>query len=110
MSSAQVAYTVLEVLIAVFCCIGNVLVIWAVWSSKSLRQPTFYFIASLAVADFLLGCVAVPIALVVDGQMETLFHSCLFMSCFVLLLPQASMLSLLAIAVDRYLRVQIPLR
>ncbi|KAJ8399583.1 hypothetical protein AAFF_G00409940 [Aldrovandia affinis] len=49
-------------------------------------------------------------AVVVDGQVQTLFHTCLFISCVVVLLIQSSVLSLLAIRVDCYLHVHIPLR
>ncbi|KAM4613726.1 adenosine receptor A1-like [Polymixia lowei] len=110
MAVGEVVYTVLEVLIAISCFLGNLLVIWAVWSSKSLRQPTFCFMVSLAVADFVVGCVAIPMAVVVDGRVKTSFHDCLFICCVVILFTLASVLSLLAIAVDRYLRVFIPLR
>ncbi|KAI7794628.1 putative adenosine receptor A1-like [Triplophysa rosa] len=103
-------YTSLELLIAVACCLGNVLVVWAVCLRRTFRQPTFCFVVSLAVADFLVGVVAVPLAVLVDGWVEIPFHACLAVSCVVLVLTQASVLSLLAIAVDRYLRVSIPLR
>lgn len=103
-------YMSLEIAIAVACCLGNVMVVWAVQMRRSLRQPTFCFVVSLAVADFLVGAVAVPLAVLVDGWVRTSFHVCLAVSCVVLVLTQASVLSLLAIAVDRYLRVRIPLR
>ncbi|XP_051567948.1 adenosine receptor A1 [Myxocyprinus asiaticus] len=106
----KVTYTFLEVFIAVGCCLGNLLVIWAIWSSRALHQTTFCFVMSLAVADFLVGALAVPLAVVVDGHLQTTFHSCLFISCMVIVLTQASVNSLLAIAVDRYLRVYNPLR
>ncbi|XP_067316583.1 adenosine receptor A3-like [Pseudorasbora parva] len=108
--SEKVIYTSLEVLIAVGCCLGNGLVIWAVWSCRALSQTTFCFIVSLAVADFLVGMVAVPFAVIVDGRLKTSFHCCLFISCVVIVLILASVHSLLAIAVDRYLRVYKPLR
>ncbi|KAL6458435.1 hypothetical protein MHYP_G00336650 [Metynnis hypsauchen] len=107
---AEVIYTVLEVIIAVACCLGNVLVIWAVWTRGALRQPTFCFIVSLAVADFLVGALAIPLAVLVDGWVEMSFYGCLFISCVVIVLTQASVHSLLAIAVDRFLCVYIPLR
>lgn len=106
----QVIYSVLEGLIAVSCCLGNMLVIVALWTTKSLKQPTFCLIVSLAVADFMVGCVAIPIAVLVDGWAETSFHDCLFLSCVILLLTLVSILCLMAIAVDRFLRVFIPLR
>lgn len=106
----EVIYTVVEVIIAISCCLGNMLVIFAVWISKSMQQPTFCLIVSLAVADFMVGCVAIPLAVLVDGRVRTSFHGCLFISCVLILLTLVSVLSLVAIAVDRYLRVYIPLR
>ncbi|XP_036425571.1 adenosine receptor A1-like [Colossoma macropomum] len=108
-SNARWEYVPLEVLIAVGCCLGNGLVIWAVWTCGALRQPTFCFIASLAVADFLVGSVAIPLAVLVDIHMKTSFHGCLFMCCVLLMLQMASVVLLLAIAIDRCLRVRIPL-
>ncbi|XP_036425577.1 adenosine receptor A1-like [Colossoma macropomum] len=109
-SSAVWVFLPLEVIIAVACCLGNVLVIWAVWTCGALSQPTFCFIVSLAVADFLVGSVAIPIAALVDIRMNTSFYGCLFMCCIIIMLQVASVVLLLAIAVDRFLRVHIPLR
>ncbi|XP_008278574.1 adenosine receptor A1-like [Stegastes partitus] len=110
MNAGEVIYMLVEVLIAVSCCLGNLLVILALWTSKSIQQPTFCLIVSLAVADFMVGCVAIPLAVVVDGRVKTSFHTCLFISCVVILLTLVSVLSLLAIAVDRFFRVYVPLR
>lgn len=110
MTVASLIYTLLEVLIAVSCCLGNMLVVLALWTSKSMKKPTFCLIVSLAVADFMVGCVAIPMAVVVDGRVRTSFYSCLFYSCVVILLTLVSVLCLTAIAVDRFLRVYIPLR
>nr|XP_046252114.1 adenosine receptor A3-like [Scatophagus argus] len=107
-----VAYTVLEVLIAVACCLGNALVVCAVCIGirDSLREPTFCFLISLAVADFLVGVAAVPLAVLLDGWVSVTPDLCLLLSCVVLVLTQASVLSLLAIAVDRYFRLHTPIR
>ncbi|XP_053174272.1 adenosine receptor A1-like [Scomber japonicus] len=107
-----VAYTTLEVLIAVACCLGNTLVVCAVCVGirDSLREPTFCFLVSLAVADFLVGVAAVPLAVLLDGWVNMTSDLCLLLSCVVLVLTQASVLSLLAIAVDRYLRLHTPHR
>ncbi|XP_031710397.1 adenosine receptor A1-like [Anarrhichthys ocellatus] len=105
-----VIYTLSEVLIAVSCCLGNVLVVLALWTSKSLQQPTFCLIVCLAVADFMVGCVAIPLAVMGNGQVTTSFHGCLFINCVVVLLTHVSVLCLTAIAVDRFLRVYVPLR
>lgn len=107
-----VVYTVLEVLVATACCFGNMLVVFAVCTGirDSLREPTFCFLVSLAVADFLVGVAAVPLAVLLDGWASLIPDVCLLLSCVVLVLTQASVLSLLAIAVDRYLRLHTPLR
>ncbi|XP_060913481.1 adenosine receptor A3-like [Labrus mixtus] len=107
-----VVYTVLEVLIAVTCCLGNVLVVCAVCIGirDFLHEPTFCFLVSLAVADLLVGVAAVPLAVLLDGWVSLTPDLCLLLSCVVLVLTQASVLSLLAIAVDRYLRLHTPLR
>ncbi|KAM9410235.1 adenosine receptor A1-like isoform 3-T3 [Pholidichthys leucotaenia] len=110
MDVEELIYTLVEVIIAISCCLGNMLVILALWTSKGIKQPTFSLIVSLAVADFLVGCVAIPSAVVVDGKLRTSFHACLFISCVVILLTFVSVLCLAAIAVDRFLRVYIPLR
>lgn len=110
MDVGEVIYTLLEVLIAVCCCLGNMLVILALWTGKIIQQPTFCLIICLAVADFMVGCVAIPLAVLVDGRVKTSFHGCLFISCVVILLTLVSVLCLTAIAVDRFLRVFIPLR
>ncbi|XP_050968559.1 adenosine receptor A3 isoform X1 [Labeo rohita] len=104
------SYPCLDVLIAVGCCLGNVLVIWAVWKSGALNKPTFCLIVSLAVADFLVGAVAIPLAVIVDIHVKIPFYACLFMSCVLIVPQQASVLTLLSIAVDRFLRVRIPFR
>ncbi|XP_061115035.1 adenosine receptor A1-like [Conger conger] len=105
----QKLYIALEILVGLACCLGNLLVVWAVCVNRSLRQPTFCFVVSLAGADFLVGAVAIPLALLVDGKVSS-FYGCLFSCCVLLVLTQSSVLSLLAIAVDRYLRVRTPLR
>nr|XP_055070002.1 adenosine receptor A3-like [Misgurnus anguillicaudatus] len=100
----------LEVLIAIGCCLGNLLVIWAVRKSGSLNQPTFCLIVSLAMADFLVGCVVVPLSAVEAVNFEMSFHACLFINCVLIVPLQASVLTLMTIALDRFLRVCIPFR
>ncbi|XP_038134361.1 adenosine receptor A1-like [Cyprinodon tularosa] len=108
MDVEHVIYTSVEVFIALCCCLGNMTVVLALWRTRSVQQPTYCLIVSLAVADFLVGAVAIPLAVLVDGRVETAFHTCLFISCVVILLTLVSVLCLTAIAVDRYLRLVFP--
>ncbi|XP_076869800.1 uncharacterized protein LOC143521124 [Brachyhypopomus gauderio] len=101
----EVIYTAVEAFIAVGCCVGNALVIWAMWTSGALRHATFCFIFSLAVAALLVGVVTVPVLVLVDVSVKTSSHNCLLMCCMVIVLQVASVAFLLAIAVDRCLRV-----
>ncbi|XP_014021467.1 adenosine receptor A1-like [Salmo salar] len=105
----QAIYIVLEVIISVTSVIGNVMVIWAVRINHSLRDTTFCFIVSLALADIAVGALVIPLAVTINIGFKTHFYSCLLVTCIVLVLTQSSILALLAIAFDRYLRVKIPM-
>ncbi|XP_069003069.1 adenosine receptor A2b [Embiotoca jacksoni] len=103
-------YIVIELVIAVLSISGNILVCWAVAINTTLKNATNYFLVSLAVADILVGCLAIPFAITISIGIHLDFYGCLFLACFVLVLTQSSIFSLLAIAIDRYLAVKIPLR
>ncbi|XP_019944958.1 adenosine receptor A1b [Paralichthys olivaceus] len=106
----QAFYIGMEVVIAVASVIGNVMVVWAVKINKSLRDNTFCFIVSLALADIAVGALVIPLAITINIELKTHFYSCLLVACTVLVLTQSSIFALLAIAIDRYLRVKIPTR
>ncbi|XP_032472084.1 adenosine receptor A2b isoform X1 [Phocoena sinus] len=103
-------YVVLELALAALAVAGNVLVCAAVGTSSALQTPTNYFLVSLAAADVAVGLFAIPFAVTISLGFCTDFHSCLFLACFVLVVTQSSIFSLLAVAVDRYLAVRVPLR
>ncbi|XP_076867296.1 adenosine receptor A2b [Brachyhypopomus gauderio] len=106
----NVFYIAIELIIAVVSIVGNVLVCWAVAINSTLKNATNYFLVSLAVADILVGCLAIPFAITISLGLPSDFNGCLFLACFVLVLTQSSIFSLLAVAIDRYLAVKIPLR
>lgn len=103
-------YIAIELVIALVSIVGNVLVCWAVAINSTLKNATNYFLVSLAVADILVGCLAIPFAITISIGLRSDFYGCLFLACFVLVLTQSSIFSLLAVAIDRYLAVKIPLR
>lgn len=108
--SSKALYIVMEVVIALSSVVGNVMVVWAVRINRSLRDTTFCFIVSLALADIAVGALVIPLAITISIGLQTHFYSCLLVACTVLVLTQSSILALLAIAFDRYLRVKIPMR
>lgn len=106
----QLVYIVLELLIALLAVAGNVLVCWAVFLNSNLQSITNFFVVSLAVADIAVGLLAIPFAITISTGFCANFFGCLFIACFVLVLTQNSIFSLLAIAVDRYIAIKNPLR
>ncbi|KTG32767.1 hypothetical protein cypCar_00041057 [Cyprinus carpio] len=103
-------YISIEITIALASVLGNVLVVLVVCMNQALRDPTFCFIVSLALADIAVGILVIPLAVVLSLGLSTLFYNCLFISCLLVIITQSSILSLLAIAIDRFLRVKIPTR
>ncbi|XP_056675664.1 adenosine receptor A2b [Monodelphis domestica] len=110
LDSQDTLYIVLELVIAGLSIAGNVLVCCAVATNSTLKTATNYFLVSLAVADIAVGLLAIPFAITISVGFCTDFHSCLFLACFVLVLTQSSIFSMLAVAIDRYLAIKIPLR
>ncbi|KAF3690163.1 Adenosine receptor A1 [Channa argus] len=106
----DMVYISIETAIALASVVGNVLVVLVVCVNRTLRNTTFSFIVSLAVADIAVGVLVIPLAIVISLGLKTQFYTCLFLSCLLLIITQSSILSLLAIAIDRYLRVKIPTR
>ncbi|NXO87982.1 AA3R protein, partial [Sitta europaea] len=110
LSSLDGIYIGTECLVALLATLGNILVLWAVRLEAALQNTTLYFIASLALADIAVGLLVMPLAIVVSLGITVPAYSCLFMCCLLLVFTNASILSLLAIAIDRYLRVKLPTR
>ncbi|XP_058505176.1 histamine receptor H2a [Solea solea] len=91
---------------------GNVLVCLAVCASRRLRCLTNCFIVSLAVIDLLLGLLVLPFSALHQLNDEWPFGPgfCNFYVSMDVMLCTASILTLLAISIDRYLAVTMPLR
>ncbi|XP_028316226.1 histamine H2 receptor-like isoform X6 [Gouania willdenowi] len=109
---SKVVLGVVLSLIILLTVVGNVLVCLAVCASRRLRCLTNCFIVSLAVTDLLLGLLVLPFSalLLLNGEWPLGPIFCNFYICMDVMLCTASILTLLAISVDRYLAVTMPLR
>lgn len=111
LSFSTVSFTILSAAVATG---GNLLVVLAVFldPNKNLRSPSNYFVASLGFADLLVGLLACPMSAVypiTEGLKQTnslyrvWMHMIYFVTC------TASLLSLTALALDRYVAIAYPL-
>nr|XP_020471002.1 adenosine receptor A1-like [Monopterus albus] len=102
-------YITTELIIAVLAIIGNFLVCLAITRNKKLRTVTNYFLVSLAVSDILVGLVAIPCAMLTDlGRPHHNLPLCLVLLSMLMALTQSSILSLLAVAAERYMAILLP--
>lgn len=107
----NVPYMVAELVIALCSTLGNLLVCAAVGLNRKLRTVTNYFLVSLAVADICVGTIAIPCAILTDvGLPRYNFYLCLLMLSVLIMFTQSSIFSLLAVAVERYVAIFMPLR
>ncbi|ROL54454.1 Histamine H2 receptor [Anabarilius grahami] len=111
MTFTALRWVVLVAFIALTIC-GNVLVCLAVATSRRLHQISSCFILSLAVTDLLLGLLVLPLSAMLELRNGRWPLGGVFCNIYIsldVMLCSASILTLLAISVDRYLAISNPL-
>ncbi|XP_031574548.1 octopamine receptor-like [Actinia tenebrosa] len=100
------------ILILIVASVGNGFVGFCVFTHQNLQVPTNYFLVSLATADFLFAILALPFRIydvLEKYKWELGLAACRFWVWLDLLFCSASIASLAAISVDRYLKISSPL-
>ncbi|XP_069042223.1 trace amine-associated receptor 13c-like [Lepisosteus oculatus] len=91
---------------------GNLVVIISISHFRQLHTPTNFLLLSLAVADFLIGLIVMPLQMI--RYIETCWYFgitfCVFFYAVVTLLSVVSLSNILLISIDRYLAVCDPLQ
>lgn len=100
------AFIVMYVVIIGFSLIGNFMVIWTIARNRHMRTVTNYYILNLAVADFLVSLVVMPLKLVeytAPCQWDVFGHSVLCPLLYYILpvFVFTSVLTLAAISIER---------
>ncbi|XP_066488250.1 melanopsin-like [Tiliqua scincoides] len=91
---------------------GNLLVLYAFCSNKRLRTPPNFFIMNLAVSDFLMSATQAPVCFLNSMHREWILGDigCNLYAFCGALFGITSMMTLLAISVDRYCVITKPLQ
>uniref|UniRef100_A0A8D0GH85 G-protein coupled receptors family 1 profile domain-containing protein n=1 Tax=Sphenodon punctatus TaxID=8508 RepID=A0A8D0GH85_SPHPU len=91
---------------------GNLLVLYAFFSNKKLRTPPNYFIMNLAVSDFMMSATQAPVCFFNSLHKEWVLGDigCNLYAFCGALFGITSMMTLLAISIDRYFVITKPLQ
>lgn len=98
----NIPYALFEILVAMLAIIGNAAVIFVFQQEKRLRRRTNYYIVSLALADFLVGLLGIPFAIMASVGLPRNLHACLCTVSLLIVLCTISIFCLVAVSVDRY--------
>ncbi|KAK7506898.1 hypothetical protein BaRGS_00001749 [Batillaria attramentaria] len=98
-------YSVAECLSGLLAILGNVLVLVAIGTTRSLRTVTNCFIGSLALADVLVGIAIPPSVILSYFGLPRNFDGCVLLNSLVVLITNISILNLIAVALERYLAI-----
>ena len=104
------------ILLCLFTIIGNILIIWVISYDKTLHSSKYYYTASLALADLIVGLFVMPLAFLFEMTddeywlfSKNLRFFCDFWHSIDIFASTASIFCLLAIGIDRYIAITRPM-
>ena len=91
---------------------GNVVVLWLFYKHESLRTISNRFLASLSIADVLVGFVIDPVWIVIKCWIQPEVHSNLFLTSTMLWIhtTAATTLNSCCVSIDRFIAIRFPFR
>ena len=91
---------------------GNAVVLWLFYKNETLRTISNRFLASLSVADFLVGLVVNPISIVITSLIQPPARSFLwyFIGMLWIHTTAATTFNLCCVSVDRFIAIRFPFR
>ena len=101
-------YISLEAVIGIIAIAGNTLVLIAIYKFPKLQTITNFFIASLAVADLLVGIFVAPLAALSFLGLPEDYIGCVFTNSIVVVLTQISIFNLVDVAIERFIAIKNP--
>ena len=108
MNQQDQIYIACEAIIGAITLVGNSLVLIAIFKYHRLRTVTNCFIASLALADLLVGIFVAPLAALSYLGLPHNFYGCVFTNSIVIALTVVSVFNLLAVAWERFVAFKYP--
>ncbi|XP_070544554.1 tachykinin-like peptides receptor 99D isoform X2 [Ptychodera flava] len=109
---AQFLWSLLFGVMIVIAAGGNIIVVWIVLAHRRMRTVTNYFLVNLAIADAMVATLNVPFnfSFLLNNIWYFGFVYCKIARCLGVLTVIASVFTLSAIAVDRYIAIVHPMR
>lgn len=105
----RTAFVTFMAFISVAGALANAMVVLSIFINENLRTKTNWIVLSLAVADFLVATVAIPLRLLEGiNTSSTVLVSCNVVLAFSILFDGVSRLNIVLISFDRFMGVRFP--